>query len=546
MNRYRITLFALALALPGLAWSRPTAQEACDSLKTKAVEVLGVTDALRCQAQEEKLTVEVSTLEAFEKLRAAAFPRYKYEGFSVARPIQTQGLRDAAASAPSGLALGETAKSMTVAINFDGSAAAKGGAFMTAGPPGSMPPGAEAPKKELKKKGPPGATPPGATPPGRPAAGRPAAGRPAAGPPGATPPGSQPPATRPPSTRPPGNDAPPSSSPPPSRPTPVFVPQAPQPNYWNTIDWGTVPMWADLPSDWEQSRFDEQNNRYVTRWYAYSRPFVSDIGQTKDSKSITRRTGMDVINMSLISRQVIETKQCYYQGVYDLRWNSFEGRWDGRFSHYRAACRRAEDYGPGIMRDVRVGFVMQGRSLMPWETEVVHGTFDGRNVGVRVDYPAYQYTEAPGGMPGYVTFHAGAKLLTSPDKDGVTAELVPNGQAFKLRVFDKWAGYYAGETLEVSMKLIYVTSGWFTKNEIADNRAFEQGNQIRWTPAAPAGAPGSGGGFEESLTTKGCGTYFIESWSFRRGNNSRSDNKSLISSDAIIHKGGSQRIKLCK
>ena len=303
-------------------------------------------------------------------------------------------------------------------------------------------------------------------------------------------------------------------------------------------------MWADLPSDWQQSQFDEQRNRYVTRWYPHSRPFVSGIGYTKDSKAVARRAGMDDLSLSMTSREVIEVKQCYYQGVYDLRWNSYEGRWDGRFSHYRAACRRSEDYGNAIRSNVSVRFDMQGQSMWPWETEIVRASFDGRGASVRVDEPAFQYTRSSSGDTVY--YRAGAKLITPPDANGVSAELVPDGQALRLRVSDKWAGSYAGETLEVSLKLMYVTSGWFTRNEVVDVRAYPQGNQIRWAPSAPPGAPGSGGGFEESLATKGCGTYYLESWSFRRANNSQPDNKSLISSDGIVSKGGSQRIKLCR
>lgn len=513
MNRYRTTLFALALALPGPAWSRSsTQQEACDSLKTLAARVLG-DQKLDCRPQGEKLAVE-GPEDAFQQVRAAAFPHDRYQEFPVVRRDDSPvAPLTSPAAAERILALGPTFEGLTPDVNFDGDFAPSGSFLLAGGPPGSQP------------SGPPGSKPQAPS----------------------VPPGSRP-GTNPPGSRPGnGNDAPPSSGLPPSRPTPVFIPQAPPPNYWNTVDWGTVPIWANLPSDWEQNEFDEQNGRYVTRWYRYSQPFVSDYW-TKDAQAVTRRMGVDDVSFGLVSRQVFETKECYYQGVYNLDWNSFEGRYDGRFSHYRAACRRSESYGGAERRNIRVHFDMQGRSLLPWETEVVRASFDGRSAGVGVESSAFQYSRSS--MGDAVYFRAEAKLRTAPDADGVTAELVPDGQTLKLRVFDKWAGYYAGETLEVAVKLMYVTPGWFTKNVPADVRAYAQGNQIRWTPLVPPGAPGSGGGFNETLKTdevqaKGCRTYYIESWSFRRANNAQPDNMSLISSSGVVQKGASKRIKLC-
>ena len=121
-----------------------------------------------------------------------------------------------------------------------------------------------------------------------------------------------------------------------------------------------------------------------------------------------------------------------------------------------------------------------------------------------------------------------------------------DGKTLKLRVFDKWAGFYKGETLEVAVKLIYVTPGMFTRNLIVDERTFAQGTQIRWTPSAPPGASGSGSGFEANLNGTRCGTYYIDSWSFRRVNNAQPDNKSRISSDVVVRKGSGQRFKLCQ
>jgi hypothetical protein len=309
-------------------------------------------------------------------------------------------------------------------------------------------------------------------------------------------------------------------------------------------------MWSSLPNDWEQATVDEDNGRYISRWYPYTQPFLRSVGQERVTRDHRRGRGTDEVSFDLVSRELLEVKQCYYQGVYRLKWNSFEGSWDGQFSHYRAACKADQQYSDsGPRARVNVRFSMNGQELMPWETETVRASFDGRSVGTSVLNPSYQYREAPGGMPGNVTYEAGAKLLTSPDEDGVTAELVPDHatKTLKLRLFDKWAGYYGGETLEVAATVVYVTPGWFTSNETSDERSFANGTQIREASGTPPGAAGAGARYEETMKAKaGCGTYFLESWSFRRANNSQQDNKSRVSSDRIVRKGGSARFKLCK
>jgi hypothetical protein len=529
----RSTLLALILAMPGSAWSQDPTQ-ACDNLKSKAASLLGKTATLRCEAQGDTLTIIAPTVEAYEKLRLSEFPEYKYEGFKIAKPFHMLPMRDAVGPAESVVKFQSAALPTTKAVNYDGSVTATGGAFIrVGGPPGQTPQGGTQPEQVNPpvRRGPPGQQPQA---------------------PVDTAPRSGPPGQRPPSTRPgSGNDAPPQGgTQPPSKPTPVFIPAPPSPNYWNTLDWGTVPMWSSLPNDWESATVDEANGRYISRWYAYSRPFLRTVGHESVSRETRRRRGTDEVSFDLLSRDVLEVKQCYYQGVYRLKWNSFEGSWDGKFDHWRAACKVDRDHSDtGETAHVVVRFSMNGQELMPWETEVVRATFDGRSVGTSVQHPSYQYHQAPGGMPGRVTYEAGAKILTAPDDDGVTAELVPDHatKSLKLRLYDKWAGYYGGETLEVEATVIYVTPGWFTSNETSDERSFQNGTQIRQASGTPPGAAGAGARYEETMKAKaGCGTYFLESWSFRRANNGQPDNKSRISSDRVMHKGGAARFKLCK
>ena len=128
------TLFVLALALPGSAWSRPAAQEACDSLQVLATQVLGDAKALRCQAQGETLNVEGPDA-AFQQARAAVFPKDLYQEFRVVRGKAAQvSSLPARAAAERYPAPGETLKGLTAAVNFDGSSA-RGGLLMSAGGP---------------------------------------------------------------------------------------------------------------------------------------------------------------------------------------------------------------------------------------------------------------------------------------------------------------------------------------------------------------------------------------------------------------------------
>lgn len=105
--------------------------------------------------------------------------------------------------------------------------------------------------------------------------------------------------------------------PPPPRPAPVVTPEAPSSNWWNELDLRNVEVWdrSDLGSD----SFDENNNRYVTRWYPWHQKF--QVGRVY--------------------------KKCYYRGHYDLSWNSTWKRWEiDRLVGYNAACAVDGDVPP--------------------------------------------------------------------------------------------------------------------------------------------------------------------------------------------------------
>ncbi|MEK7388255.1 MAG: hypothetical protein AAB036_01005 [Elusimicrobiota bacterium] len=511
MNRGILSATVLLAALVSGAEAKTTAEDACAGLKVQAGRVLADAKALTCRPRAGNLSVEAVSPSAFETLRKAIFPQGRFEDFPVVlSDVQASrgGSYESSAQFVETM-YGPILKGVRPDFNFDQSADHNGLVVLVGNPPGSAPPGSKPPA---------GSHPPGSQPPGH------------SGPGG-------------------GNDAPPPSSAPPSRPTPLIVPSAPAPNYWNTVDWGTVPFWSDLPAGWETNTFDESTGRYVSRWYEYPRQFSHFRRYSTDSNSTYRRAGTDAVSMSLRSREINEVKQCYYQGVYErLSWNSFEGRWDnGRFSHYRVACKRSEQYGDAIVRNLYVRFEMQGQSLMPWERETVVGEFDGRRLFASVQNPSYQYS-GPFANGDTVVFRAGSKLRTNPDENGVSVELIQDKSAgtLKLRVHDKWAGYYQGETLEVAFQFVYVTPGWFTSNENIDVRSFENGTQL---PLPSGTAPGSAGAdavYEEILKTKpGCNKYDLKSWAFRRANNARKDNQSLISAGVAVGKRGLTRVEVC-
>lgn len=526
MKINRIPLAVLTLALPGLAWSLPGTQKACESLSNRADQILGATKSFSCEANEaSSLMVDAATEQDYEQVHQAAFPENTYQGLPVVRKTSViVSPRQAAAAAQESLKTASPINGLTAALDFDGSADRVPGSFMiAAGPPGSMPPGSTPPGSRPAGARPPGSRPPGSQPPG-------------SQPPGSQPPGSQPPGTRPPVTRRPGgNDAPPpGSTPPPSRPTPVM--RAPLPNYWNTVNWGAITPWNTLPFDWQEQHL-ESDNVLVSRWYEYDQHFTSVAGWTNETGEAIRNFNNQYQDLAVqvSNRQIINVKTAYYQTVY--HWNSFYGRWD--FDHHRAAYIRSQEFGGWNTRSFRVHFDMNGQTLQPWESERVVVAFDGSNVSARVDNAAFQYAQ-PYFSGDMITFPVVAKRLTPPDVNGVSAALINLGGALKVRINDRWAASYQGETLEIAVKVVRYKSSWnpFASNFEVINLTWDNGTQARWSPVTPPGV--QAGFFDIDVPAYDSGKYKIESWAFRRVNNQDPNNQSRLTLGNPIHKGAGE------
>jgi hypothetical protein len=498
-----ISIFVAVAALAAFARAGQLAEpdSACRTLVLGINSAAGVDAGVRCEAVGESLVVRGASDAAFDKTRQALFPKDLYLGYRVERA--GQGASAAAPAVATEKLPAAVAASMRDAVsspNFDG-AVQRSGLQLVAGPPGSGNP--QVPPGSGVRHGPPGS-------------------------------GNGHPSSPPPS----GGDDSPSAPPPPSRPTPVFIPRSPSPNWWNTVDWGTVSAWNAVPQNWDQDYFDSSTNRYISHWYRYSSPFVTSSGY-----STARATGERNVNnqgqslsATLDSQEIETVKQCYYQAVYNLYWNNTYGRWDGDFQYYRAACIANERYGHSNRQTVRASFDMQGQSLWPWERETLHLSLQNNSVDAYIENPAFTYSKHWNGSA--FEFVAGSKLRTAPDAAGVRLNLVNVNGTLQLQIFDRWGAQYAsqpGETIDISVRVKYAMSGWFNPDQTVYQT--DSNNVLRFTADAK-------GEFAVDLPNQAkAGEYYVDAWSFRRINPSQQGGYSTISRADWSNKGQGPKIR---
>lgn len=163
------------------------------------------------------------------------------------------------------------------------------------------------------------------------------------------------------------------------------------------------------------------------------------------------------------------------------------------------------------------------KPLLPWERESFVFSFKGdrsRNGGVELESAdgAYRYEysyrfDPRDSLTMIVEMTAREKLLTAPDRDGVTATLEADGQGgLKLVVTDLHARYYAGESLQLS---------YVVKKDVAwriDPVVVEATARNPQTKTVPAGSNGPAV-IEIPLGNPGRGaSYYLDGWSFQRLN----------------------------
>jgi len=108
----------------------------------------------------------------------------------------------------------------------------------------------------------------------------------------------------------------------------------------------------------------------------------------------------------------------------------------------------------------RVSVTIQDRqALLPWERDTFRVCLEGPWLSLDAIETAYDYRRISGGnYNGAYIVAPGRKIAQRPDPVGVLGEL---DSAMKLTLKDKWASYYAGETIEIKYALKKHVENWF-------------------------------------------------------------------------------------
>ena len=145
---------------------------------------------------------------------------------------------------------------------------------------------------------------------------------------------------------------------------------------------------------------------------------------------------------------------------------------------------------------------INSRELLPWESEKYDVCLEGPWLNFYERLAAYDYKVADKYVSGVNVYELAAqkKVPTPADPEGlyvISADISAASQKFV--VGDKWAGYYAGDTAKITVKLKKDVPFWF--DSVVVQKDFD------FAPAQSYEA-----GFAQNLAP---GKYYFE-WGFRR------------------------------
>ncbi|MFA5140809.1 MAG: protease complex subunit PrcB family protein [Elusimicrobiota bacterium] len=148
--------------------------------------------------------------------------------------------------------------------------------------------------------------------------------------------------------------------------------------------------------------------------------------------------------------------------------------------------------------------------LMPWEKESFTFSLTGSKLALESSDGAYRYQvsysyEDRDQDTVQVAMKPLQKRLTQPDPAAVDARLVSTGAGLRLEVSDKWAEQYKDEDIEITAVIRKDDGSWWRR----DPKVFES------TEASPIRVT-VGAGMGVDIPASGSGTFYLESWSFRR------------------------------
>lgn len=115
---------------------------------------------------------------------------------------------------------------------------------------------------------------------------------------------------------------------------------------------------------------------------------------------------------------------------------------------------------PGMTYYERASITIQNRqALLPWERDTFRVCLDGPWLSLNEIETAYDYHRISGGnYNGAYIVAPGRKIAQRPDPVGVLGDL---DSSMKLTLKDKWASYYAGESIEIKYTLKKYVQNWF-------------------------------------------------------------------------------------
>ncbi len=211
----------------------------------------------------------------------------------------------------------------------------------------------------------------------------------------------------------------------------------------------------------------------------------------------------------------VETKESDGNVDYILSLNSPRYQYYVEFYHDRKNDRifytRTKKHLGSKSRRLVVSFANRAQKpLMPWEKESFTFALKNTQVSLESASGAYDYDVSYNFTANNptridVTMMAGRKRLLAPDRNGIGAGLKVAGGGLKLVVTDKWAQYYAGEKWEIAYVIRWDDGKWYRRDKII-SEATSRSPLSRMTRRT----------IEIDIPTSKRGSYYLESWSFRR------------------------------
>ncbi|HVC09344.1 MAG TPA: hypothetical protein VNH15_05340 [Elusimicrobiota bacterium] len=276
-------------------------------------------------------------------------------------------------------------------------------------------------------------------------------------------------------------------------------------------------------------------------------PYVDIFGATLDKagawstqpgQGTLTRGGQDVGTQGTNYALTLTSSQS--RDVYRLYW-----RWDGRDCdpndstscvHWRPEFQFFADHseqGQSSSVNIKIHFA-HDKALLPWVKETIGFSYDGGQISVDTSGGAFQYTVLGPTVnqqtgQASVVLVAGAPILRPPEADKVHLSLDTSNGGFRLMVTDDRASYYAGETLEIAVRIKQDSGHWWKRDQTVVE--YKQNGPLRVTTNASEPTR-----VLADLSYLGSGKFYISDWSF-----SRADSK-ISSADWMDEgKGGSVR-----